>query len=61
MIKLDFYEVQKRRAVELADAICSHFGIPRALGVGSGTSAAPVETASPTRAASRHRIRQQHR
>lgn len=28
---LDFYEIQKRRAVELAEVICVHFGIPRRL------------------------------
>jgi len=28
---LDFYDVQKRRAVELAEVLCGRFGIPRAL------------------------------
>jgi N-acetyl-anhydromuramyl-L-alanine amidase AmpD len=28
---LDFYDVQKRRVVELAEALCEHFPIPRAL------------------------------
>jgi len=28
---LDFYEIQKQRAVELAEVLCEHFGIPRVL------------------------------
>jgi hypothetical protein len=28
---LDFYDIQKRRAVELAEVLCERFGIPRAL------------------------------
>lgn len=32
---LDFYDVQKRRAVELAEVICDRFGIPRALPTGT--------------------------
>lgn len=28
---LDFYDVQKKRAVELAEVLCERFGIPRAL------------------------------
>lgn len=31
---LDFYEVQKRRVVELAEVLCERFGIPRALPTG---------------------------
>lgn len=30
---LDFYDVQKQRVVELAEALCTHFGMPRALPV----------------------------
>ncbi len=33
---LDFYDIQKRRTVELAEVLCAHFGIPRKLPVGSG-------------------------
>lgn len=28
---LDFYDIQKRRVVELSEVICAHFAIPRAL------------------------------
>lgn len=29
--RLDFYDIQKRRVVELAEVLCEHFPIPRAL------------------------------
>ena len=33
---LDFYDIQKRRVVELAEVLCARFGIPRELPVSAG-------------------------